>query len=319
MKALFACGLLLFQAVSGFGEEPLVAPLGEPFVAAQAQLVWAVPADSLPKTLRIYRVVPSRFSPATVAFLLDTAQFTETNRAKPLGGGVFMGQGVRYYRSRDQSKYLGLVPAQGWLLYQDPRAVAAPSERAQGVPTEAQLVGLALQVISHLGIHPSELARQPGGTNLQLTYGKRERTHYDPATHQAVTEVVARQIFLRRQRAGIDFRGPGHAGGVWLGFGNQGRICELEMVWRELEPVKAGAVASPEELLRRLESGQGSLVAGEALAGQKLTVTKVTPYYFEQAGNVPQAMVYPYALIEASAGAGTNPPVRLVCPLLKEE
>jgi hypothetical protein len=106
-----------------------------------------------------------------------------------------------------------------------------------------------------------------------------------------------------------------------VSFGNHAKIAELQVAWRNLTLDRKVPVASPAQIIQWVRDGKAVIDTGLAIVPfqiKKLTITRITPYYLGKDAFEVQKVVYPYAMLTATADTGfTNSVVRLSCPIFK--
>ena len=121
----------------------------------------------------------------------------------------------------------------------------------------------------------------------------------------------------------IDFTGIGNAGGFSINLGNNGKVGDLQIVWRNLEPYKSCNIATPEQFVRWIKEGVGVISNRESLdldwkEVKKLNITKLTPYYLGETGDTIQQTVVPFADLEIRAELPTtNLTFHVSCPIVE--
>jgi hypothetical protein len=69
----------LLQAVLFAAEIPLDY-IGQPFYSKNLRVEWKLPTNSLPATVRVFKIVPANFSRRTISNLMNLGGFSEANR-----------------------------------------------------------------------------------------------------------------------------------------------------------------------------------------------------------------------------------------------
>ncbi len=299
---------------------------GEAFDGQNVEIVWKVPRGEVPASLDTFSVLPTVFSREVVSNVIDLCGFKDAEQVRAVFGDVAAGKPVFYQEPFPGKPVLGkslrIVPANGYINYFDPTASSLPGVPAQGVPSQERALELAVRLLPKLGIEASNLARKSDGNQLAYFVTTKTNARFDKAQKKAVEEVAARGVILFRQVNGISFSGPSDCGGLRVEFGNNGRIKELALSWRNLKAGKPRTITSQTELVQSIKQGQAVIRLpegfGDAAKLKTLTITQLTAYYFGMSGPEPQKTVFPYAMLTATADTGvTNVPVSLNCPILK--
>ena len=306
--AYVACWGAAFTAALG-GEIEL-ARLGVPFKPGDIPVIWGA-TNRLPEMCPTYRVIAHPFTSNTLSLLLDLGGFTERDRTTPLGSGVLKDRDVRYYQSQDRSKTLVLAPSQGWIVYKDKRAESETKDKPDGVPSLEEAVSKSEVLISQLGIRPENLATNPATGKPDYVHAAIERSRPKAATK----EIVVRYVFFRRLHDGISFHGPG-LGGIRIGYGNQGRVSDLEIVCREVSPARLKKTAEPQRIVRWIKEGR-SVISSEGVENvRSLRITNAEVRCLEYQGYERQKSIQPFALLNVIADTGqTNISVQIFSPI----
>lgn len=312
--------LILAQAVilaASAAEPPFGAGYYNPFDGKDCEIIWDAPTNQLPGSVKIWKVIPTKFSPGTVSNLLQLAELKPSQRKRVDQDGVFAGKDVRFFGDRNDMRQLNLIPSQGFIVISrmDARALI-PKELPSGVPDPKTALHLTLEILEKIGIDRSELATNSDGT-LQAGYTQGEVLHKDKRTGLMVTNIDERQIFLKRQIEGIPVTGT--TDGVTAHFGNEGKVGYLSVVWRAIKLERECPVPDAASFINRIKSGQ-ALIPVWAQGGYKtLTITKVSFSYWESSGSEPQTHIYPFAVLEAKIDQQSkNSNVQLFVPFVNE-
>ena len=292
------------------------------FKALSAAVVWALPTNSRPASLWIYKVIPQTFPDQAVSNLMAMGSLTMQDR---LPGALFR------LSNKNCSRYLTIDPNQGRIEYgnEDARAnkydkKTHQHEAVEGVPNDAEAKELALRLLKQLGVQASELATKPG-TSDPLTFGKKiTRSYLDKARGVEIEdEVLTRGVFFNRQIDGVHFAGIGVGAGCEVEFGNHAKVAQLRLVWRKLQPYEHRKVGSLDDIARWIREGRAVMTHRDyvnSLDVKKLTIKEIAPLYQAAGGQEQQNFVYPFAQLEAVAELGTtNSPVQLYCPIISGE
>lgn len=290
--------VLQLAAVTAFGAGPPLQEFFRPFDGAGCDIIWETPTN-LPASVRIFAVVPTKFSPATISNLLDLAELTPKNKRRPVQQGVFLETDVLTYANRDDTHHVDLVPSQGFMaMNRDGVFAALPQQKPVGVPSDREAVALALKLAENLGLNPSEL-KGPDGKLLPVDVSEGTVLQKDKASGQLVTNIISRTVSITRRIEGIPVAGMA---GISMKFGNEGKLASLSWVWRSLKPDGPCPVPSAAEFVSRIKSGRAFIhPEHEGKRLQKLTIKQVQLYYWENEGSNPQTMIYPFAILEAEA------------------
>ena len=278
-------------------------PLGdfcEPFDGARIEVVWAAPTSAIPKAVRLFKVVPTRFSSETVSNALGLAGLKLEDKKRPNQVGVLAGKGVLTFENREGTRHLDIVPAEGTIAFTKREAIAGPKEAVVNVPNTNEAIRRLVGLLPKLGIPKSEIVADATGEAVPYSMFEQTDFHRDKATAKVITNVISRAVSLSRQIDGIPVWG---AAGAFAHFGNEGELANLSVTWRAIQPSDECSVPSPSNFVAIIRAGR-SLIRNEQ-AGErytKITIRKVQLYYWENDGSTHQSKVYPFAVLESEAG-----------------
>lgn len=311
--------IVIMQAVAlaAFAAEPPLRDFCEPFNGAACEVVWEAPTNQIPVSVKLLKVVPTKFSSNTVSNLLQMAGLTQKDKKRLTRDGVLGEKDVLTYANKEDTRHVDIIPSQGTIgLTKDSPFAKIPKEMPIGVPDDKQALNLALDILKKIGISQSELATDSNG-KPHLTFSEGSVLHKDKSSGQVVTNVVDRAIMLSRQIDGIPFWGTA---GISMKFGNEGKLAHLEATWRTVKPDKDCPVPDAANFINLIKSGRVLIRSEQANAAyKKLTITKASLYYWENSGSEPQSYLYPFAVLEAKTDLqGENSEVQLFIPFVNE-
>jgi hypothetical protein len=293
---------------------------GPVFSATNVRIVWNAPTNRWPTNLWIYKVLPQKFSPEVTSKLMAIGPFTLKDRTHIEGQPPFKDKRLLYFANTERTRHLGIFPPLGWIYYRDEHVNLLGKESARGVRPEAEVLELAHKWLEKFGIDRDELATRENSSDLQTYRIVDTRTFFDRTKNERKSEVILRGVSFVRRIDGVSLTGSGSDGGFTISFGNEGKIVNLELLWRNLKRERLCKAASPAEIMKRLEQGHGRMVPimGTDLRGAKrLVIEKVTPFYLGEAGETAQDFVYPFAALECTLDGGSNRIV-LKCPIIRQ-
>lgn len=294
---------------------------GPAFTVQNVSVVWNAPTNRWPTNLWVYKVVPQDFTPGIVSNLMAVGGFTMRDRTHIEGQRPFKDKRLLYFANKERTRHLGIFPPLGWLYYRDEKTRLVGKEGAKGVPSEAEVLSLALMWLEKLGIDRTQIVTKDDGSELQAYRYVDNRKFFDSAKDEPVSEVILRGVSFVRRIDGVSFTGRGSDGGFTISFANEGKIADMELVWRNLQRHESRKVASPAEIMEHIKQGQSTMVPMTAVDlsnAKKLTINKVTPYYLGEGGDTPQDFVYPFAALECTleSGDGAKAGIVLKCPII---
>jgi len=315
----------LGSTVSGVAQLALEA-FGEWFDGRNVEIIWKASPDEMPASLGTFTVLPAAFSSEVLSNVIGLCRFKDEEKVRAIFRDVPAGKSVSYQEPYPGKPVLGkslrFVPANGYINYFDPTASSLPGVPAQGVPSQKQALELAMRLLPKVGIKEADLARKPNNQGLAYLLTAKTNGRFDKDQRKAVEEVAVRGVILFRQVNGVSFSGPSDCGGLRVEFGNNAKIKELAVTWRNLKAEKPKSLANRAEIIHAIKQGQAVIRLpegfGNAAALKTLTITQLRPYYFGMSGTELQKTVFPYAMLVATADAGiTVFPVSLNCPIFK--
>lgn len=213
--------------------------------------------------------------------------FTTKDRAKMDGGSPVKDKRFLHFSDREQSRRLSLFGPTGWASYSDDKARSLGSVKAKGVvPTEAEVLKLAVEWAKRLGVDPSNFAKKEGGSELYGIRFIQTQEGFGKPTPESGSEVIMRGISFVRQIDGMSFTGSGEDGGLSISFGDQGKVSDLQLVWRKYERHKLLKASSPLEIVERIRSGKAKMSPPtdfDVSPAKKLTINKVIFFIWVQA------------------------------------
>jgi hypothetical protein len=283
------------------------------------QVVWAAPTNRWPEKLWIYRALPQEIPASVVANLLALGSLDEKHRHKSPTFLQALDKSAVYYSTPDESKYLAVCARLGFLEYRDKEAEAPMSVPVEGVPSEGDLLPLALAYLRLAGVDRSQLASKGNGTGFLLSGERTTRSRRDKASGTVLDEVDSRGLLFTRCIDGVR---SDRAGDIEVNLGNHGRVATLRVLWRRLEAYELCSCLTPEGVVAWIRSGKAKIprTAGEATNITTLAIVNAEPVYESRAYDEEQRFVCPYLLLDAVATSGSaSPAFRMACPILKGE
>jgi hypothetical protein len=102
----------LLQAVLFAEEIPLDYP-GQPFYSKNLRVEWKLTTNSLPATVRVFKIVPGNFSQMTISNLMKLGGFSQTNRAWTSYNGDKLPADILCFTNNNGRHSLVIEPADG--------------------------------------------------------------------------------------------------------------------------------------------------------------------------------------------------------------
>ena len=277
----------------------LAAPMtnGDTFtdeITAGMKIIWAVPTNAWPPADKIwsYKVIPQHFSDAAISNLMTSLGTKDLKITQALGC-------IEYYNENAAAKATS--------------AITNVPEPVIGVPDKEETLRLGLKYLHLAGIDTSQLVNPRWYTET--------RGWTDPKTQAEVDEVQMRAVDFERRIDGLAADGAGIA---YVGFGNNAKVFDLKISWRNLEPYQLlDHFVTPEQIVQSIQSGQtlflprtrGAWTFGKI---KTLTIVNVTAYYRMKPGDEPMDFVTPILQLNAVMNNGkTNWPISFQTEIFK--
>ena len=294
-----------------------------------AAIVWQAPTDKLPKQFWIYQRELPRIFPATVisnAIVLGSLQ--GKGFPKPSTNDFFIPEDKGPNYPGALATLFGIRPSDANLYFSVPNYGAGSGDK---IPSDGTIAARAWKYAPQVGLDPAQMVQERFYTHL-----------CDSDTNGQVTNhVCGRGVFLSRQLDGISFFSADNEGsgaeGFSIEFGSRGQIRFFSLRWSMLERHESQPIANPQDIIRCIQAHKTFVLPTpdeedyfarlKKLANvNKLTITKITPYYGEgmfgevPTNDVPCEFAMPFAELEAVADFGnSNLTVRLLSPIISSE
>ena len=281
-------------------------------VFKDTDIVWAASTNDWPTHLWTYKVIPQVFSDAVISNLMAVGSFTSKDRTNISNYIDTKDQVIFYGNLEGTMKHLAICPALGFIEYHDGTAKSASQLKPiAAVPDQDETTRLGLQYLRLIGIDVSQIATKADSCDLDLHWERQTIDYVDQQTKTEVTLTNGYGIFFLRRIDGVNVAGIGLNGGAYLSFGNNGKLADLQMSWRNLKPYELNDCPPPQQITEWLRSGHITLHSLSSAAIdyariQKLTIIKATPLYTGKHYDEPLDVVSPFARFEAVAEEGTN-------------
>lgn len=307
--------LLLAQKIACAQQLPLN-ELGAPF-AYKGQIEWPA-TNALPMEMNLYKVIPAEFSLNLISNIAVLGGFTNLPKTVNALLPAFRGKDC-LFEEEPARKAISVSPKRGQIFFHNTRRIALPRETVTQVPSSDETLSLALLALPRLGLSESQFAKKRDSGELLFWRIKQTNTHKKDG--KLVKQETANGLNLVRAIDGISFAGIGNFGGLYLLFGNEGKIAEFELCWRNLRATTKLPVVDRTRITDWIRNGKVFLEPNPDLPStiDKLVVTNVTPHYFGLSGTDVQKWVYPFLTLEGFAeGAGKKSAIVLCCPASEE-
>lgn len=292
--------------------------VGQPFKNKNVEINWKLATNCVPASMNIYHVVATKFSPEIISNLVSLGEFKNPATVRKILSPALDGKDS-FFEEEPAHKVISISPSCGRAGFFNDKVIPLPGQRETGPPADEEVLRLALNIATNLSINPSELARKPNSHEFLMWRDKRTRGGRVNGEYRK--REIARGIYLYRAIDGVSFEGIGFCGGLYVNFGNDAKIAEVDFSWRELEFRGSRATATQNEIAQRLRSGKAViLIEADPTEVQRLTITNMVPHYRGYSSTEPQEWVYPFVILEATAEVGTRKlPASLACSVLRDK
>ena len=286
---------------------------GETYQPLNTAIVWEAPLTNVPVRLWVYKVVPQSFSPAVLSNLMAYGSFTSKNLTKS-SLQVSAKDSIHFQVTQGNvTRYLNVVPSIGWIEYYDGAAQAAFGHE-EGVPSEGEAIKLAREFLFQLGIDRALVVEKP----TAMSVGRQG----DADTSKGTNAVYSRGVFLSRRVDGVNIFGNGIRGGLFIEFGNRGRVMNFTLVWRNVIPFRPCRVAMPTELINWIKQGKSTYTEPheDVRTAKRVAIKKLNVFYEGADETERQEFMRPFAELELETDLpGKAAHFVLHCPIIVEE
>jgi hypothetical protein len=289
-----------------------------------AQIVWQVPSNTLPKTLWVYRrQLPHVFPASVISNAIVLGSLENHVIPQPSTNDFYILPEVPPNWPAPIPTLFGMLPKDAYLYFS---GSAFAQVLTNDIPDDETITTLARGYAPQLGI-----------ASVELKHGK-FRMHM--GDDENGTNIFGRSIFFPRELDGISFFSADDSGdsaeGFFIEFGGHGKVQAFSVRWSEMEHYKDERIASREEITRCIQTHKAIVLPNfkaddfawlKSLANtKKLTIVRITLYYGEgifggiPAKDTPCEYATPFAELQAVADMGEKHiPVRILSPMLSVE
>jgi hypothetical protein len=301
----FAFLMAVFATAFSSPAAPITLEDISPHFSTNAEIIWKVITNGLPKSFWIYNKLPQTFSATTISNAIILASFQDKGFPKPSTNQIVIWGDP--FEGEPEPPYFSILPDTGQMSFTlGDRGPQSP----EGISTNEAAVQRAWECLAQLGMNHSQFVK----TNAAAWGGY--------------------GVFLPRQIDGIEVYGGSE--GFQIQFVKQ-KIVQFCLLFPNLERDRQSQAASPQHIIACIRAFKtASPLNGDEpdyfgriknlAKAKKLTITKITPYYGEGIyGEAPTngespKIVVPIAELEAVADFGnSNVTVRLLSPILSSE
>ena len=293
--------------------------MGFPFENRNVEIVWKLQTNRVPSAMKVYRVVPTKFSIHFITNLIAMGGFKEPETVKNALVPALRGKDAIWEEVPAQ-KTITLSPRRGKAQFFNTSRIPLPGEAEHGLPSVGQALQLAVQTARTLGINIADLARSLDSDEFLVRKDKRERG--GPVSGKYTKRDIALGIYLYRAFDQIPVYGNGNCGGLYVNFGNDARIAEIDLSWRTVEAKATRRTADRDQIAKWIKEGKAYFPDEDVdpVKVQRLIIRDMVAHYRGFATEQEQAMVVPMVVIQATAESkDRTTPIMLFCPIVEDE
>jgi len=255
---------------------------------AGMKIIWAVPTNVWPLDgVWTYKVIPQVFAAAVISNLLAISSFNIKDKIPLPPEAKAIDKNALGFTNKENTKYLSIVPAWGYIRYHDLKADAKPTSAVKGVPESVvgvpelpEATRLGLRYARLLGLDVSLFARKPHSTDFDLHWIVETRGWTNPKTKKLVKEIDDFGVSFDRRIDGFPVTGFDDFA---VSFGNHAKVSDLRVSWRGLQPYELHTnLVTPEQVVKSIAQGKTPVPKiPKWLMGKikTLTITNATPRY----------------------------------------
>ena len=290
-------------------------------LSTNAQIIWKAPANVVPKSLWVYKILPNTFTDQVISNAVVLASFQSKGIPRASTNRTTLWDHNRVDGDDPLAGWLSILPDIGMIEFGMRNHAAGSSE---AIPSDEMIAKRAWGWVAQLGIDPAQLSQgriQDNGCEYD-SKGKIAPDGY----------IGGRTITLFRRIDGVDFQNE--AQGFNIEFGSHGVIRSFGLNWPNLERLDNHQTLSPEQIICLIRANKTLVFPNDneetffqrikSLSHTKtLTITNITLHYGEGTfGEAPKEnetpkYVNPYVELQAVADLGnSNIPVKLGAPIV---
>ena len=279
------------------------------------EIRWEAPTNALPTNIWMYRLLPRKLSPATIAYLRDACSFTDKDKTDH--------DDLLIFKSQDDRRRLQICFSLGTISYET-RLQRSPTNLVQAVPNEQQAIKLLGKFLSAVDIPLADIKK---ATNNVPDFPVFETgvNYFDEKTKTSITNIESRGVRFGRTVDGINFLSANTGGDGEVQFGEHGRIARIDLSWRNLERSKLCPVISPEKMMQYIRQGK-AVYGGVRMDGpgipnwrevKRVTIKEVKPCYDAGSPLASSDWLYPFAALWTTVESQYDSvDVEIDCPLI---
>jgi hypothetical protein len=283
--------------------------LGQPLPVPIKKVVWAT-AEPQRTNLLLYEVLPPKCDESRLKALAQT--FGVQGKIKPTPAHMdTAGFWIKETNQTNSGLWRSVVWSKlGMLAYYSGDSghrwdLKQHKPLVEGVPTHQEAIEKALALLPVLELTTDDLERNSDGS-IRRQFAK-DTTGYNERSSKERKEVVNKRtvIFFQRVPNG-ETLSVGEGGVLQIGFVSEGKVADIELLFRDLKPVGTAKPLSSKEIVSALQRGRGRTF--RQFIPETLTVTNCAVVYPQGNSSYQQKYVWPaYAVTGfGDAGEGTN-------------
>jgi hypothetical protein len=292
--------------------------MGAPFENPKVVIVWTVQTNRVPSAMKLYRVVPAKFSIQLMTNLIAMGGFKEPEKVKNAMVPALRGKDT-IWEEVPAHKTITVSPRRGKAQFFNTSRIPLPGEPEHGLPADDEALKLALQTAKTLGLATAEFARSLDSDQFLIRRSKRERSGL--LNGKYTKRDISRGIYLYRAFDGVPVYGNGNCGGLYVNFGNDAQVAEVDLSWRSVEVEATLQTADRNQIAKWIKEGKAYFADEDVNPAKvkKLIIRDIVAHYRGFSTEEEQAMVVPMAVIQATAESKDGATsIMLLCPIIDE-
>ena len=319
MRFALLLSYLLLACEFAHADSLQLGEMGFPFQNRNVEIAWKVHTNRVPSAMKVYRVVPTKFSLQFITNLIAMGGFKEPEKVKNALMPALQGKDA-IWEEVPAHKTISFSPRRGKAEFFNTSRIPLPGQPEHGLPSVEQALEMALQTAKTLGIYASELARSPDSGQLLTRKDKQELGGL--VNGKYTKRDIALGIYLYRAFEQIPVYGNGNCGGLYVNFGNDAQIAEINFSWRSVEVKAIRPTADRIQIAKWLKQGKAYFPDPDVDPAQvkRLTIHEMNAHYRGFFTELEQAEVVPMVVMQGTAESNDlTTSIMLFCPIIKDE
>ncbi len=227
------------------------------------------------------------------------------------------------FEATRDSRRLGILFPLGSIEYET-RETYSPTNLVRGVPTEAEVLQMATNILRKLGVGVLEIEKKQGSEEPDIHVFDSRMMFF--VNRAVITNLIYRGIRFRRSVDGAPFVGNGTGGNGDIRFGDHGKVCYISLSWRNLQRYRTYPTASPETVTKWIRQGKAvqNMIPMDAepinwSTVKSVTVTAAKVCYDAGSPFEPSDCLMPFVALRATVDRGDGTiDVEIDCPIIDE-